>query len=378
MATPDVTAPAEPSLEPRVEPPVALWVGTYPAAGAGTRPGTGEGVWRVELDPATGALTGAEVSRTPAPSFLATAADGAVLLAACETAPGAVVLFHVTDDGGLVERERVTSGGSEPCHLLVHPSGSAVYVANYGSGSLGVLLLEPAADGGGLRFAGGLSQVFEHSGRGPYDERQEGPHLHSTILLPDAREPGGAVLVAMDLGTDELRRYRVQPDGRLVADGLAARMDPGTGPRHAALTAEGHLVVVGELTATVHLMRWDAATATATELDAVPVGEPGDALPAHVTVDGDRVLVGVRGPDVLVSLDVVGDRLRVAGETATAAWPRHHGTVAGWTVVAGQGEDRLVVHVAGPAVEPVVSEPVAGGTGLDLPVPACVVPSPGR
>lgn len=356
---------------------VGLWAGTYPAVGPSAPPGD-EGVWRLELDPATGTLTGNQVSTTPKPSFVATADGGAVLLAACEVSPGAVVLFDVTDGGALVERERVTSGGSEPCHLLVHPEGRAVYVSHYGSGSLGVLQLRPGPDGRRLRFAGGLSQVFEHSGRGPHPERQEGPHVHSTVLLPDARVPGGAVLLALDLGTDELRRYRVQPDGRLVADGLAARMDPGTGPRHAALAPDGRLVVVGELSATVHLMRWDPGTATATELDAVPVGEPDDALPAHVTLEGDRVLVGVRGPDVLVALRIEGGRLVLAGDVATAAWPRHHVGVGDCVVVAGQGDDRVVVH--GAPVAATAGEPGAGagpGVGaavadLAVPVPACL------
>ena len=49
-----------------------LWIGTYPVAGAGTPVGLGEGIWRVDLDPATGALSNArQVVETPSPSFLA-------------------------------------------------------------------------------------------------------------------------------------------------------------------------------------------------------------------------------------------------------------------------------------------------------------------
>lgn len=349
-----------------------FWAGTYPAEGPEAAPGAGEGVWRFELDPATGRLTGRQVAAAPAPSFLATAADGAVVLAACETSPGAVVRFAVRD-GVLVERERVTSGGRGPCHLLVDPRGRAVYVANYGSGSLGVLTLEPGGPQDPVRFAGGLSQVFEHSGRGPHAERQEAPHVHSTVLVP-----GSDVLLALDLGTDELRRYRVQPDGRLVADGVAVRMAPGTGPRHAAVTADGRLVVVGELTATVHLLDWDAATATAVEVAQVRVGTPGSDLPAHVTVDGERVLVGVRGRDALVGLRLADGGLAADGEVPTAGWPRHHALVDGWVVVAGQGADAVVSHRFRPGhgtpepVDEAADEPVGGAR---VPVPACVVPA---
>ena len=93
---------------------VRLWVGTYPPDGPEGVPGTGEGIWRLELDPVTGALTGAQAVATPAPSFLAVGSDGRTIFAAGETSPGAVTRFTVTDDGGLVERERVASGGAGP------------------------------------------------------------------------------------------------------------------------------------------------------------------------------------------------------------------------------------------------------------------------
>ena len=60
-----------------------LLVGTYPAAGPDGPPGSGEGVWAVELDPGTGALTGRQVARTPAPSFLVV--HGREVLAVGET-----------------------------------------------------------------------------------------------------------------------------------------------------------------------------------------------------------------------------------------------------------------------------------------------------
>src|SRR5512133_343482 len=88
---------------------VRLLVGTYPAAGPQAPPGTGEGIWTVELDPATGALTGRLAVRAQAPSFVAT--RNGVVLAAGETVPGRVTRYSAADDGALVEREAVASGG---------------------------------------------------------------------------------------------------------------------------------------------------------------------------------------------------------------------------------------------------------------------------
>jgi 6-phosphogluconolactonase len=341
--------------------PGRCWIGCYPAAGAGTPVGLGEGIWLATWT--TDGVTARQVVSAPAPSYLALSPDGTTLFAAGETSPGLVVRYAVRPDGGLVERERVTSGGADPCHLLVHPSGRSLYVSQYGSGSLAVLPLEPDA-AGGWRFAGGIGQVFEHSGRGPH-ERQGGPHVHSSVLLGDW-------LLAVDLGTDELRRYRVAPDGALTVEGLAGRLPHGTGPRHAAVTSAGDLLVVGELSAELYLLGWDAERGVVAPLDRVAVGEPGD-LPSHVTVhrtpDGDRALVGVRGPDRLAVVDVLDGRLARRADVPVAGWPRHHAVVGGRLVVAGERAHRVGGH---PVVWP--SGPGGEAWAVDVPSPACVLP----
>ncbi|MCV2395021.1 lactonase family protein [Actinotalea sp. M2MS4P-6] len=336
-----------------------LWIGTYPADGAGTPVGTGEGIWYAETDPATGRLVARQVAEVPAPSYLALSPDGATLYAVGETAPGMVLALAVGADGSLVERERITSGGSDPCHLLVHPSGRTLYVAQYSSGSLAAVPLSP--DGG---FAGGVGQIFEHSGIGPH-ERQAGPHVHSAVLVDD-------VVLALDLGTDELRRYRAGADGVLTVDEIAGRLPFGTGPRHAAVTRDGDLLVVGELSATLYLLGWDATTARVEPLDRLELAEP-PALPAHVTVspEGDRAFVGVRGPDEIAVVDVVGRRLVPRGTIPTPAWPRHHAVVDGCLLVAGERGHRVTVHamVDGVPQAEVVDQ-------LEIPSPTFILPRP--
>ncbi len=367
---------------------VRLWLGTSPDDGP-DGPEAVAGIWSVDLDPATGALDEPVLrARTPAPSFLAPAADGRSLVAVGETTPGAVTRFAVGPDGALAQVERVSSGGSGPCHLLVHPDGRALYVANYGSGSVGVLPLRAAEDGGAA-LVGGVAQIFEHSGRGPVAGRQDSPHVHSTLLTPD-----GAVLLAFDLGTDEIRRYAVRPDGLLDADGIALRMPPGTGPRHAAWGPGGHLYVTGELDSTLHVLAWDGAglrpvmVVPAAGADAA--GQ--EALAAHVLVHGGLLLVSVRGPDVVAGWHpgVDGARPDPAGVVAVGAggaepdagpprpgavWPRHFAVVPGpagdWLVVAGQRSDRVVVlRIDEVTASRRTGEPVATAF---LPAPTCVV-----
>lgn len=343
-----------------------LWIGTYPEAGAGTPAGLGEGIWRVDLDPATGALSGAHlVVETPAPSFLVAHPTAPVLYAVDEQQAGAVTLFDVVD-GGLRPRVTVASGGADPCHLLLDDDARTLLVANYSAGTLGVLPLDP--DGGfhaEVLAAGGPAQVLGHTGAGPHPDRQEAPHAHFVALAP-----GGHHVLVVDLGTDEVRRYsRDLESGLLTEDGVAVQLPPGTGPRHLAFAPDGsRAYLAGELDSSVHVLAWDGPTARGELVQTLPAtgsGDPDRRLPAHVLLDGNRLLVGVRGPDVVASFSVDDDGLlRPDDEHALpGSWPRHHVVVDGWTVVAQQeGGGVVVLDEAGSQV----------GSAA-VPSPACVV-----
>lgn len=314
-----------------------LWIGTYPPAGIGTPPGRGEGIYRVDLDPVSGVLsTPRRVVETPAPSFVVRRPDGTVLYAADESEAGRVAAFRVHDEG-LEPLGTASSGGAHPCHLLL--DGDRLYAANYGDGALGVLSL--AADG---TFVADEPQVLHHTGSGPDADRQEGPHAHFVALTP-----GGHVLV-VDLGTDEVRRYRRTPAG-LAPAGVAAALPAGTGPRHLVL-GRGFAYLTGELDSTVHVLRWDAATDTGVLVQTLPVpgaveapgvagGDAraaGSPAPSHLALDGRELVVGVRGVGALSRFAVADDGLltHVADQPLPTGTPRHHAVVDGWTVVAEQ------------------------------------------
>ncbi|QHT58019.1 lactonase family protein [Cellulomonas sp. H30R-01] len=348
-----------------------LWIGTYPEAGAGTPVGLGEGIWRVTLDDATGALGDASLVVTlPSPSFVAASPDGRTLHAALEVEDGEVVTLAVDEDGGLTERSRRGSGGAYPCHVSTDVDG-LVAVANYASGHLGLLAAEPSA-------GDTAPATYGHEGSGPVTDRQEGTHAHFAILAP-----GGRHLLVADLGTDELRRYRVV-DGGVEPDGIAATLPPGTGPRHVGFAADGRTAyVAGELDVQVHVLTWDPETATGSAKQTVPavvgaatgddtgrtdpVRHPAGALPSHLAVDGDELLVTVRGADVLTRYAIGPDGKLSDGRSHPLGghWPRHFAVVGPWVVVALERAHRLVV-LAGSGE--VVST-------LDLPSPTCVLPA---
>ncbi|MDF9878567.1 lactonase family protein [Cellulosimicrobium cellulans] len=390
----------------------ALWIGTYPHPANGGA----EGVWRVGLDVDAAGGTGSFVggvlaAESPSPSFLA--ADGDTLYAVGETESGSVTAFAVGPDGGLAPRgERVATGGSYPCHVVV--SGD-VLVANYGDGVL--TAVATAADGALAAASDDLPGTAVrrqgHAGTGPVTDRQEGPHAHFVAPFAHlgAADDGSGDVLVVDLGTDELRRH-----DPAAADGSAPRVvatfPPGTGPRHLAALPSGHLVVVGELDPALFVLApvdgpdgvrtYDVVARYDVTHAAAPAG--GGNYPSHVAVsaDGTRVLAAVRGADVLAVHAVepgpdggVPSLRHLADSPVGGAWPRHFAVLAG----SGAPDEPLhdLVVVANQNDDPLIERPEAASTAeaptsnlallrvrrsdgaahvvdvLALPAPACVV-----
>ncbi len=361
-----------------------LWIGTFPAAGAGTTAGLGEGIWRASLL-GSGTVEGLRrVATSRAPTFLARHPNGRWLYAVGEELDGTVTAFEI-DDGELRPRATISSGGADPCHLALAPDARTLYVANYSSGTLGVI---PLDDDGAL-LGTGPAQVLGAEGTGPDLSRQEGPHAHFVAVRPrsddarsdDARSDGGLSdggapgdeVVVADLGIDALRHYAVRPDGVLEATGLTA-LPPGTGPRHLAFSADGrHCYVVGELDLTVHVLERSTEGLVPRQVVSLAGGtrrgEHGwfqdgrRVLASHVELSGGRLLVGVREENRLEELAVADDgTLTPVATHPLGGWPRHFAVVGDLVLVAGQTNHAL--EILGPD----------GGRGsVGLTGPACVV-----
>lgn len=373
-----------------------LWIGTYPRAGAD--PGTGEGVFRADVDAGTGVLGGgARMVALPSPSFLAAHPSGRVLYAVGESDSGALAVLGVTDTGTLTTRRTVSSGGSGPCHVVA--TADRVWVANY---SDGVATTWPTSGDGMLAAA---AESFGHQGSGPVADRQDGSHAHFTHIASG----DGAVGLVTDLGTDELRVHRAGPDGTRGSE-LAASLPPGSGPRHLVELPDGALLVAGELDCRLHLLVPETGTQTLPRYrhaDSFPITEAtwgadgGLGFPSHLTLspDGRYVHVGVRGPDVLAVLRLerafAGWKARhvVDVELGPGAWPRHHAVVGSTAsgdaaatgdavpAVTGEPPARDLIVVAAQNTSELISVLVdpSSGTGevvarLPFPVPpACVL-----
>lgn len=296
-------------------------------------------------------------------SFLAPHPNGTVLYAVSETSAadggGQVVAFAIGADGSLTESARTPSHGDHPCHLSVDPGGRHLHVANYSSGTMAVVALEPDGRPGELRA------VLALEGSGP-TVRQTGPHAH--CVVPD---PEGRWLYTADLGSDRIVQSR---GGRRVREYVTS---PGTGPRLLRFHPSRPLLfAVGELDNSLLMLTHDRASGALSHVATVstlPDGWTGDSLAAdlHVHPSGRFVYVSNRGHDSIVTFALDERSITPVGWVpAGGRTPRGFGlTSAGDAmVVAHQDDDSLGVF----RVDPRDGTATAVGNRNRIGEPVCV------
>lgn len=312
------------------------FIGSFTAAG-------GPGVVAATVDTDSGALTVlSSVDGVPDPSYLALAPDGDTLYAVSETTEGAVAAYRVNGDKPELLGPPVRVGAG-PTYLSLF--AGHVLTADYGSGSVTAVPVRP--DG---TPADRPSGQLRHTGSGPHERRQQGPHAHQ--ILPD---PSGSWAVSVDLGTDSVRVCTLE-DGRPELHREIA-MRPGSGPRHLAFHPDGsHAYVLNELTPTVTVCRWDAESGSLkplTETQVLPGAPPGDAAyPSGIVTspDGRFVWTATRGEDVLSVLAVEGEGLRLVGTVPCGGhWPRAIAEAGGHLYVANERSGDVTWFALDPA-----------------------------
>jgi 6-phosphogluconolactonase len=348
-----------------------VYIGTY------TRPGGSQGIYRCELDLATGALTPpALVAEAVNPSFLAFHPNGKNLYAVGEVSTlngqrtGGVSAFAIdAETGKLTHLNQQPSRGAGPCHVTVDRTGKAVLVANYGGGSAAVL---PVQDAGRL---GAATAFVQHEGKGPNPKRQEGPHAHSVNL-----DAANRFAVVADLGLDKLLVYRFDPAKGTITpnDPPALELAPEAGPRHFAFHPDGkRAYVINEMDSTLTACDYDAAKGVLTKRQTVstlPQGFTGNNSTAEVVVhpSGKFVYGSNRGHDSIAAFAIEPDgSLRPAGHEPTQGrTPRNFNIdpTGTYLIAANQGSDSLVVF----RIDPQSGKLTPTGHRAEVKMPVCV------
>lgn len=132
-------------------------------------------------------------------------------------------------------------------HVLVTSSGSALLAANYGSGSVALLPLDPST---GLFLNTTSSQLYTFPftpSTSPLRNlvRQEASHPHQIIEVPSSEDNATAsTFFVNDLGQDKVWKFKIAggntgTEQKLEADGaVELKGEEGAGVRHSVVRGE--------------------------------------------------------------------------------------------------------------------------------------------
>ncbi len=362
--------PAQPAKEPKVE---KLWVyvGTYTGAKS-------KGIYRSELDPATGKLTTPVLAgESTNPSFLAIHPNRRFLYAVNEVGnfggkkSGAVSAFAIdpkTGDLSLLNQQ--PSGGADPCHVIVDKQGKNVLVANYNGGSVSVLPID--ADGK-LKEA---TAFIQHQGSSVNKQRQAAPHAHSINL-----DAANRFAFVADLGLDKVMIYKFDAaKGTLTAnDPPSASVAPGSGPRHFAFHPSGKFAyVISEMLSTVTPFSYDAEAGTLkplTSISTLPKDFKGEKSTAEVQVhpSGKFLYGSNRGHNSIAIFAIdekTGELTLVGHQSEKIKTPRNFAIdpTGTYLLVENQTGDSIVVF----RIDQKTGELAPTGTVVEVGSPVCV------
>lgn len=264
--------------------------------------GHGQGVYLLEMDPATGALQQRDVFPNDAnPSWLAFDPSRTHLYSANEisnyqgVASGSVSAYSIDRaTGRLALLNTVSSEGAGPAHLSVHPSGKYAFVANYHGGTVAVLPVRPNGE------LGAATDVKHDTGtigpaRAPSAppgsfaiSGHDKPHAH--MVQSDA---AGKFVFASDLGMDQILIWKFDVDtGKLTpAPQASVPLPPGDGPRHFVFHPNGHwFYSLQEEASTLVTFDYVAATGKLTPkqtISTLPKGFKGTNFTSELLISRD-------------------------------------------------------------------------------------------
>jgi 6-phosphogluconolactonase (cycloisomerase 2 family) len=347
--------------------PPLLWAGSYTA----DFPGRGLGLTPLTRDDSGGLAVAGAAHTTASPSFAVAHPSLAVLYTADES--------RSTVSAFAVSGSVLTGLGSQPAGPAVcHVAASAGFVAAtcWGDGRVLIYPLDPAGRLGAPVLA--APAVDPHAdARPPVDEHtDEAPRsqAHMTLVL-DPLPDGSRMLATTDLGYDLVRFWAWTPPaagagtdtdtpGSLASLGEVV-LPLGSGPRHLVRTPDDRLLVVTEYSVEVAVLEPSPSHDPATAADpalAAPFRlaqmvtvladgpAPGDSgAEIALSPDARHLYVGVRGSDLLATLELDGPTLRpVAQVPSGGRTPRHHLVDGARLHIAHQDSDELTTHALSP------------------------------
>lgn len=324
---------------------ILAYVGTYTGAvGSG---GNGDGIYLLEMNPQTGALTrGKLAAKSDSPTWLALAPSGRHLYACNEVAnyngkSGSVSAYSIDPaTGDLKLLNVVSSEGAGPAHLSVDATGKYVFVANYAGGTIAVLPVKPDGSLGAAtdthQDQGNVGPT--HAVDGPPGSfsisGHEGPHPHMIQADPKNR-----FVLYTDLGQDRIYINSFDTaTGKLSPASTPIRSVPsGDGPRHFVFHPKNAwLYSLQEESSTLTFFLYNESSGSLSPQQTVstlPKGFTGSNFTSEVliTPDGRYLYAANRLHDSIGIFSISAEgRLTYVGDQSTLGdFPRHLNTDPG-------------------------------------------------
>lgn len=347
-----------------------LLIGTYTS-------GKSEGIYVYDFNTANGDNSLVSTVKTANPSYLAVSPNQKVVYSVTENADstklgvgGDISAFSFDKTSGvLTEMNKQFSGGKHPCYVAVDNSGKWVFAANYTSGSAALF---PVKKDGTL---GPVKQMIQNVGKGPNKSRQEGPHVHSTVLSPDNK-----FLFIPDLGIDKVMIYQFDRNvGRLnPATPAFVASVPGSGPRHFDFHPNNrNAYLIEEMTGTVVAFNYNAGKLNSIQrIRALPADFKGmiGSADIHVSPNGKFLYCSNRGDAnniTIFKVNPASGKLEIAGHQSTMGkTPRNFNfdPSGNFLLVANQQSDDVVIF----KIDKKTGLLTDTGKRINVPNPVCI------
>ncbi|HZC44140.1 MAG TPA: lactonase family protein [Acidobacteriaceae bacterium] len=348
-----------------------IYIGTY------TRKSS-QGVYVYRWKPRSGEMEQIGLAaKTPNPSFLTLSPNRNNLYCVNEQdhTTGNVSAFAIDHATGKLTPENVVpSGGSAPCNLTTDHTGQALFVANYGSGSVSSYKI---LSGGSPR---GLSQPVSNiffKGHSIDPERQQHAHTHCTTVSPENK-----FLLVNDLGLDRIMVFHFDPKTAKLTpnDPPYYSATPGSGPRNLTFHPNGKWAYsIAEMGSIIECMDWNGDKGTLTRFQVISSlpkehKSPTDAATVQVHPNGRFLFGSNRGDDSITSFSIApanGHLTLLQRISCEGGSPRHFAVAPDgrWLVIGNQDTANIVILKCDPDTGKLAS------TGRQYPLdsPVCVV-----
>jgi 6-phosphogluconolactonase (cycloisomerase 2 family) len=218
------------------------YIGTYtPEPGARSAGANGQGIYLVDIDDATGAVSGPRlVAKQLSPSWMTLSVDHRFLYANSEIVDyppdktGSVTAYAVdAATGALKALNTVSSGSAGPAYIAADAGGKFVLVANYAGGSFAVIRLK--ADGS----LGETTDVVKPDG--PLNPATAADTQHGQFAGSDhhgthghmvGNDRSGRYVIGDDAGRDQIFVWKLDQGTGKLSQVSVTKSLPGSAPRH--------------------------------------------------------------------------------------------------------------------------------------------------